>query len=546
MSCGKYEGRTVHLLLAQEDPELVAEFARHRRECERCNAEASELERLLRLVKSVAEQPASQSFRARLARRLGKERRLEDEQLLNEAGFFDRVVSLAAYTRFRVASSPGLRVLLTAAAIHLLAFLVFLSWSSSRQAEQIGIRDTAQQVEEGQPGPDTAKEAEADPFERESLVALESLSPPRAKDVYIEPPASPLPVPEPLEETLLVELFQEAKAQTSRENLLVKARFRMRHRFSRWGDRPVDRAVLRSLRFLAGSQEQDGSWDPVGFNGEPEARVGMTGMCVLAFLVNAERGIPGGLYRQHVDRGLDYLRSSVTADRTIGAVRGDEDVVLFNHAVATLAFAEHYLLSPGSDTELLADALERLEDLGARRKFRERQSADNITAPWVALALETARASGVPAVIDLDRAAADAQSFVAQLVDIDPVSGLALTPGDQLCAIACASALDPLFDDVRDAGRYEPPPDLLLQHLREESLREPTKIFFAALDLLGRGGVAWNRWEEAATKELLATQNEDGSWTQTFAWDPVGSMGGDLYETALGVMILSVGERIAR
>ena len=247
-----------------------------------------------------------------------------------------------------------------------------------------------------------------------------------------------------------------------------------------------------------------------------------------------------------MDLGLKYLRSSVTADRTIGAVRGDQDVVLFNHAVATLAFAEHYLLRPDSDVELLSDALERLEDLGSRRRFRERQEADNITAPWVALALETARAAGVPAVIDLGRAAEDAQSFVAKLVDLDPNSGLAVLPGEQLCAMACASALDSLFDDVRDHDRYQPPINLLLQHLREPSLREPTKIFFAALDALQRGGIEWQRFGSAASEVLLASQNRDGSWSQEYEWDPVGSMGGELYETALAVMILSVSERIAR
>jgi len=546
MSCERYASEAVHLMLGQGSG--LAEFQRHRAECRDCDREAAELESLFRLLRASARQPASKRFRGRLELRLLEEQRLEDEELLETTSFSDRVISMLAYARFRAGRRTALKVVLAAAALYLVAFSIYLTWSGRDRPAATLERETAER-----PAPAPAPSgSETDPGQDDQLLALERLKPPRPADVIIEPPDFPLPLPEgsegPVahEEDFSLETFQEARELTLRENLLATARFRMRHRFSTPGSRPVDRAVLRSLRYLSGEQEPDGSWDPADFGGEPEARVGVTGLCVLAFLVNAERGIPGGLYRQHVDRGLDYLRGSVTANRTIGAVRGDDDVVLFNHAVATLAFAEHYLLRPGSDQALLSDALERLEDLGSLRRFRERQEADNITAPWVALALETARAAGVPAVIDVARAAEEAQSFVAKLVDLDPRSGLAVLPGEQLCAMACASALDSLYDDVRDYDRYQPPINLLLQHLKEPSLREPTKIFFAALDALQRGGIEWQRFRSAAGEVLLASQNDDGSWSQEYEWDPVGNMGGDLYETALAVMVLSVEERIAR
>ncbi len=546
MKCAEFREQVVHVVLGQAEAGVVAAARAHARACVACGRELGEVEEVTRLLRGLEAQPASAAFRPRLAARLRAER-AEEESLLRSATLADRAAARVAYIGHRLRASLGLRLLLGAAALHLIGLGVYLLWSPAR-AQLPRAVETARlpappvQPDAGRPAPAVPPPVESAP---ESVEELANLTPPALDDV-IEPPQVPLPAFEEALDPLPSEVVEQVVQNTVRDNSLALSRFRMRQRFAAPAGDPADRAASRGLRWLAERQEDDGSWNPALYGGAAEARVGASALCVLAFLGSAERGRPGGPQWRHVERGLAYLRSQATSDRTIGAVRGDEDVVLFNHAVATLALVENYVLGGRQDEALITDALERLADLGARRRFRERQKADNITAPWVALALETARAAGAPAVFDLARAAEDAQAFVAKLVDLDPLTGRALIPGSQLCAIACAAALDPLFDDVRDWEHYEPPVDLLLQHLGEPSLREPTKIFFAAVDVQQRGGVDWARWQGEALRILPAEQDEDGAWKSEYQWDPVGSMGGALYETSLAVLTLSVPRRLAR
>ena len=112
--------------------------------------------------------------------------------------------------------------------------------------------------------------------------------------------------------------------------------------------------------------------------------------------------------------------------------------------------------------------------------------------------------------------------------------------------VVTASAIDPLFDGERDDGVGLPALEVVVQHLRSARWREPTKIYFAALDLHQRGGVEWATWRGEADAELRAAQRRDGSWSPEYTWDPVSAAGGDLYATALSIMALSVPYRHAR
>ena len=272
MSCDRYAPEAVHLVLGQGDQRLLGEFHRHRARCAECDREASEIESLLGLMRRAAEQPASFRFRELLQLRLLEEQRIEDERLLEDSSFADRVVCLFAYTRFRVRGSTALKALLTTAALSLVSLSIYLAWNVGHDRSVTGERPTA-----GLPAvpPDleqTVPESLATADQGDSLVALEQLEPPRPRDVIIEPPPFPLPLPEEPEQEYSLETVREARALTLRENLFAQARFRMRHRFSRPGNRPVDRAVLRSLRYLSGAQEPDGSWDPEALGGQAEAR----------------------------------------------------------------------------------------------------------------------------------------------------------------------------------------------------------------------------------------------------------------------------------
>ncbi|MFG0317346.1 MAG: prenyltransferase/squalene oxidase repeat-containing protein [Planctomycetota bacterium JB042] len=563
-SCAEVRDMLVDLALGEVDADAAAAVAAHRASCAACEREARRTEALLAGVRRLAAPAASPSFRPSLRRRLVAARRAEEDEAVRRASFGERAAAELAFVGHRIRTSTGLRVLLAVAAVHLVGLVVWLVLGAERsdpappRGEEVVRAPATERAppESGAATPEPAAPEEAPvgiddrPPTPEEFARLE---PPLPGDVHVEPPSAPLPSVSPVERAARrpldpwpADAVREGKELVELDNRRVEFRFRLRDRFVERPDGPADRAVRRGMRWLVQQQDPDGSWDPSPYGGEAEARVGTTALCTLALMANAERGVPGGLHRAAVERAFDYLRTQRLEDGTIGAVRGDDDVVLFNHATATLAFAESWALRRGGDERLLADALERLDDLGSRRRFRERQEADDITAPWVAMALETARAAGVPAAVNLDRAAAGARRFVAKLVDVDPTTGRLLLPGAQLCAIATTSALDPFGDGALDYEAYRPSVELLLTHLAAPSLREPTKIHFAALDLHQRGGVDWARWDEAARETLLGVQHEDGSWTAEYEWDAVQAMGGDLYETALTLMTLSVPQRLAR
>jgi len=576
MSCQECREVMVHALLGEVDAATAAAFAGHRERCAACAREATDVGSLLIGVRRLSGVEPSPGFAPSLARRLVRERLDEQEDALRHARVGDRFAARAAFVGHRLKTSAGLRVLFAAAAVNLLALGVWFLVPSEDGGLDGGRSISANGGAEGapnavdqrtSPGPsdplgprdpnsprdhEVADGAPTDvdvPRDAHDLVASDL---PRPDDV-IEPPTEPLPsvdAADPLDPWPAAAV-DEGKALVELDNRRVEYRFRLRDRFQlRDAERengPVDVAVRRGMRWMVTQQDEDGSWDPGYHDGQSEARVGVTALCLLALLQNAERGVPGGIYKPAVDRAFDYLRSHRQENGTIGAVLGDADVVLFNHALATLAFTERWVLTGGDQDEaLLADALERLDDLGSQRRFRERQQADDITAPWVAMALETARAAGVPTAVNLDRAAEGARDFVAKLVDIDHTTGQLRLPGPQLCALAATAALDPLVDDELDYEAYRPSVELLLGHLETPTLREPTKIHFASLDLHHRGGTAWQRWEEQATRVLLGSQDEDGGWAAEFEWDAVQAMGGDLYETALTVMTLSVEHRQSR
>ena len=73
---------------------------------------------------------------------------------------------------------------------------------------------------------------------------------------------------------------------------------------------------------------------------------------------------------------------------------------------------------------------------------------------------------------------------------------------------------------------------------------EPDQLYYwyyATLSLYQVQGTAWQRWNEALTGELLATQHRDGKLAGT--WDPDavwGGYGGRVYSTALSALCLEV------
>lgn len=116
-------------------------------------------------------------------------------------------------------------------------------------------------------------------------------------------------------------------------------------------DAPTRAAIERGLRFLARTQNADGSWTSDAGNkvndeyavpaGQQNVHhVGVTALGILAFL--AAGHVPGrGPYGAAVDRAVSFLLSRVATDGFIAA----DGTRMYSHAFATLALAEVYGMS---------------------------------------------------------------------------------------------------------------------------------------------------------------------------------------------------------
>ncbi len=547
MNCTECVDLAVHVLLGQESPATTALWHEHRKQCSACGAEAARLAELMKRVHAYDAPPTRASFRAELRERLSE---LGYDELLRAAPVLDRAAARWAWVRYRVRTSAAVKSLLAAAAIVIVAAV---AWKARGEREP-------------QPnawvGAAPAVENSASPAD-DAPVAVPDASPPIAQPPRANTPSDvAFGAPEEVQDKALAEtptepqpplppdVLSRLELATERLNRFATARHLLRTRLR--GETPsaeltpaAETAMRDATRWLLDQQFEDGSFDPTRFEGQPEARVGVTALALLAMQRGGVRGVPTGLLAQRIGRGMDWLRSTRDGAGTLGGVKGAEAATLFNHAAATLAFAERYVLTGGADEALLSDAVLRLDDLNRQRQGREAKDGDVVAARFAALALEAARAAGVPTVLDLDRVVAQARAEFEGSIDIGLIASGAL-PIPQLQAAVTAGAIDPYYTAAPVVRATTLPVPTVMQVLERPELREPSLLFCATIDLHARGGTGWTTFARKLEAELVGTQQRNGSFRADYAFDAVGRAGGVLYETALGVLTLGVPVRVAK
>lgn len=548
MNCTECVDLAIHVLLGQETPETAARWNEHRARCSACGAEAARVAELLKRVRAYDAPPTRATFRAELRERLSG---LGYDELLREARPRDRVAARWAWVRHRVRTSVGVKTWLAAAAAVVVSAL---AWNARDERDALP-GDLVGLAPEVPAAPTTAP---ANPPEAVSDSAPETPPPPRVAprsdvafgapddvqdkaltDAALEP-SPPLPP----------DVLARIELATERMNRFATARHLLRKRLRGEADggglTPAAETAMRdATRWLLDQQFDDGSFDPARFEGQPEARVGVTALALLALQRGSVRGVPTGLLTQRVSRGMEWLRSTRDDAGTLGFVKGAAAVTLFNHAAATLVFAERYVLAGGADEALLSDAVLRLDDLNRQRQGREAQDGDVVAARFAALALEAARSAGVPTVLNLDRVVAQARAEFEGSIDTSLIASGAL-PVPQLQAAVTASAIDPYYTAAPVLRATTLPVPTVMQVLDRPELREPSLLFCATIDLHARGGTGWATFEAKLLAALAQTQQRNGSFRAEYAFDAVGRAGGVLYETALGVLTLGVPVRVAK
>ncbi len=313
----------------------------------------------------------------------------------------------------------------------------------------------------------------------------------------------------------------------------------------------VESALLRAHAWLVAAQDPDGGWDPSHWEGDPEYRVGLSALAVLALESGGARDEAAKL---SIARGVEFLSRKQTESGLFGReFRG----AMYNHGLATLALTRVAARGEPVPPDVLERGLARLVALqrggwwGYAAETSEDPPIPNgpITywaarAAGEALALLESRSepgdSTATLVRELRRCATDAGEW---LEDSHRHTGDAALRyrgrGGHLCNRELIPAFATSPRGIRraaDAVLRKPLPgaaggvDFYEVYVDADVLRHATP-----------SDAARSRQSAAATV-LLGAQIPNGqlrgSWHPSDRWGPVG---GRIYATALATLVLSAG-----
>jgi prenyltransferase beta subunit len=340
---------------------------------------------------------------------------------------------------------------------------------------------------------------------------------------------------------------------------------------SEGGSAETEAAVAAALEWLKRHQHKDGSWDQDGYHKkcDPDEKertcgkcdsgqydVGVTSLALLAFM-GAGNTRRYGKYKETVKRGLDWIVKQQKEDGSIST--GKAESWIYNHAIATLALCEAFALTKnyriGGSAQKAVDFIRKAQNpkLGWKYKPRGGENDSSVTG-WMVLVLKAAEA----AKLNVDK-----RTFQGAMTWFDMMTNNAgkcgyMKRGDDgyrivtvaqkwgklpvmtgvsvLCRILCGQE--------KKEAKIRKGMELLMANLPEWKKPKCDKVdmyywFWAAQAVFQYGGKKWQKWNDALKKALVDTQKKEGC--AKGSWDPVGkwgAVGGRVYSTALGALIL--------
>ncbi|MEZ6070837.1 MAG: hypothetical protein R3C10_11340 [Pirellulales bacterium] len=327
-------------------------------------------------------------------------------------------------------------------------------------------------------------------------------------------------------------------------------------------------AVAAALAWLAANQESDGRWNAFRHAAGRERSVlghqrlgldrtvagvradsGVTGLALLAMMGSGHTHTREGPYREHVIRGLNYLRSIQAADGNLGG-NASTYAHMYCHGMATFALSEAYAMTGDA---ALADAVRRATQYSLESQnpytggwrylpWRERKDdrGDTSQLGWQLMALESAQLAG----IKMPSASHEGMLKFISSVEQGQYGGLAsYRPDEPVSAAMTAEALTcRLFLGSRPSQlAVHEASDLLLRNAPGTGAMNLYFWYYATLGLYQTGGEAWGQWNAALQETLPRLQVSSGEWAGTWPTDDVwGGYGGRVYTTAMGALCLEV------
>lgn len=345
-----------------------------------------------------------------------------------------------------------------------------------------------------------------------------------------------------------------------------------------YGDQ-IEAAVLRSLRWLAAQQQENGAWGEVSRYNQTwhtrgwistmtrEQRAArLTALCLLAFLAHGDtpqspefgatvqRAIEYLLAQQHPQTGLFVPLAENRPEKS-----GD-DLGVYSHAQAAYALAEAYALTRAPALrrpveQAIRVIIEGQLECGAWGNWYEQNIADSSATSWQIQALKAADAAGLR-MPGLAEAMARAVQGIAYLYRGEGVwfyrkGAVLAAPRDGGPIMSGAMVLS-----LQLLGRQNDP--MVLAGLRyissagitdwtrawenpiNKSLPATYEWYYNTQAVFQRGGSRWTTWNNVFAPMLLA-QQDPGGW-----WLGIGQKSEEerIYSTALCCLALQVYYRI--
>jgi hypothetical protein len=297
-------------------------------------------------------------------------------------------------------------------------------------------------------------------------------------------------------------------------------------------------AIDKGLAWLAGRQNDDGSFG----SGAYRSNVGICGLAGMALMSGGST--PGrGPYGEQVNRAVDYLLANAQQSGFITEAVSTTHGPMYGHGFATTFLAECYGMSLRPELrDKLAKAVKLIINSqnkeGGWRYYPIRDDADISVTVCQVMALRAARNAGLFVPNDVrDRAVAyvkSCQNADGGFMYMHSSPGESDFPRSAAAVVALNSA--GIYHDREITKAL----DYLMQFLPAE--RQSTRgsyyeygQYYAVQAMWQAGGDRWARWYPAIRDELIARQQQDGSWVSA-------SIFGSEYATAMSIIVLQMPE----
>ncbi|MEJ6581227.1 MAG: terpene cyclase/mutase family protein [Akkermansiaceae bacterium] len=295
----------------------------------------------------------------------------------------------------------------------------------------------------------------------------------------------------------------------------------------------VENIYTRGLRFLATSQNEQGSWD-----GGSGSEAGVVGLAVMAFLAHGEDPNHGP-YAKNIEKAINYI---IKQKKESNGYLGSS---MYSHGFATLALAECYGMYRD---ERIAQTLKQAVDLiltaqkrnprGGWRYSPDDTTADTSVAGCQLVALYAARNAGIPVP---DAAFAKAHKYMQSCRGSNGGYGYQSAMGDRVTLTAIGVLCESLAKN-HDDKLYKASAKYLAKNLNHRE-RHYTYYFeyYMAQALFHSSEEVWREWDAKNVRLLSTIQAPDGSFPGNHG--TAFSTSGALLSLALNYRFLPIYEK---